>query len=73
MQRIRDLFSVEKQHQGWRAIKESVFLQSLVYYQHHITCMLCFCLEFILLAQIFHKFRYRQCKPRTFLLLKMSK
>ncbi|NOI78095.1 hypothetical protein F0224_20710 [Vibrio coralliilyticus] len=53
--------------------RNNVFLQSLVYYQHHITCMLGFCLEFILLAQFFHKFRYRQCKPRTFLLLKMSK
>ncbi|HAS6496582.1 TPA: hypothetical protein GRR73_03015 [Vibrio parahaemolyticus] len=40
---------------------------NLIYYQNYITCMLYFCLEFILLAQFCHKFRYRQCKPRRFL------
>ncbi|AUW39063.1 hypothetical protein D8T51_19045 [Vibrio vulnificus] len=46
---------------------------TLFYYQKIITCMLCFCLEFILFVQFCHKFRYRQCKPRRFLSSKMSK
>ncbi|ASO17047.1 hypothetical protein CGJ25_19575 [Vibrio parahaemolyticus] len=53
--------------QGRRIAERSVFLINLIYYQNHITCMLYFCLEFILLAQFCHKFRYRQCKPRRFL------